>query len=105
MSGGEGRIGLAAAIGFAVLYLFSGLVVAAPPAPDAPAAEMQRWFVNHDGGVATSAWLAVAATFPFLVFLAVLRERLVAAAGWLGDVAFGGGLLVAAGGAVTVLVS
>jgi len=102
---GDGRIGLAAAVAFAVLYVFSGLVVTAPPAPDAPAAEIQRYFVNHADAVATSAWLIVVATVPFLVFLAVLRRRLVAAAGWLGDLALGGGLLLAAAGTGAVMIS
>lgn len=102
---GEGRIGLAAALGFAVLYLFSGLVVAAPPAPDAPPAEVQRYFVNHADAIATSVWLVVVATVPFLVFLAVLRRRLDAAAGWLGDLAFAGGLLLAAAGVGALMIS
>ena len=102
---GDGRIGLAAAVAFAALYLLSGLVVAAPPAPDAPAAEIQRYFVNHADALATSAWLIVAATVPFLVFAAVLRRRLADAAGWLGDLAFGGGLVLAAAGVGTLMIS
>jgi hypothetical protein len=102
---GEGRIGLSAAVAFAVLFLFSGLVVAAPPAPDAPAAEIQRYFVNHDDAIATSAWLVVVGTVPYLVFLAVLRSRLSATAGWLGDLALGGGLLLAAEAFVSVMIS
>lgn len=102
---GDGRIGLAAAVAFAVLYLMSGLVVAAPPAPDAPAAELQRYFVNHADAIATSAWLLVVATVPFLVFLAVLRGRLVAAGGWLGDLALGGGLVLAAAGMGALMIS
>jgi hypothetical protein len=102
---GDGGIGLAAAVAFAVLYLFSGLVVATPPAPDAPAAEIQRYFVNHADAIATSAWLIVAATVPFLVFLAVLRRRLADAAGWLGDLALGGGLVLAAAGVGTLMIS
>ena len=102
---GDGRIGLAAAVAFAALYLLSGLVVAAPPAPDAPAAEIQRYFVNHADAIATSAWLIVAATVPFLVFIAVLRRRLADAAGWLGDLAFGGGLLLASVGVGTLMIS
>jgi hypothetical protein len=102
---GDGRIGLAAAVAFAGLYLLSGLVVAAPPAPDAPAAEIQRYFVNHADAIATSAWLVVAATVPFLVFAAVLRRRLAEAAGWLGDLAFGGGLVLASAGVGTLMIS
>lgn len=102
----DGRIGLAAAVGFSVVYLLSGLVVAAPPAPDAPAAEVQRHFVNHADAIAASAWLAVAATVPFLLFLAVLRRRLDrAAASWIADLAFGGGLLLAAAGFGTLMIS
>ena len=102
---GDGRIGLAAAVAFAVLYLFSGIVVAAPPAPDAPAAEIQRYFVNHADAIAASAWLVVVATVPFLIFVAVLRRRLVTAAGWLGDLALGGGLVLAAAGVGALMIS
>ena len=102
---GDGRIGLAAAVAFAVLYMFSGIVVAAPPAPDAPAAEIQRYFVNHADALAASAWLIVVATVPFLVFVAVLRRRLVTAAGWLGDLALGGGLVLAAAGVGALMIS
>jgi hypothetical protein len=102
---GDGRIGLAAAVAFAVLYVLSALVVAAPPAPDAPAAEIQRYFVNHADAIAASAWLVVVASVPFLVFLAVLRRRLVAAAGWLGDLAFGGGLVLIAAGFGALMIS
>jgi hypothetical protein len=101
----EGRTGLGAAVAFSVLYVFSGLVVAAPPPPDAPAAEIQRYFVNHADAIATSAWLVVVATVPFLVFLAVLRRRLAASAGWLGDLALGGGVVLAAAGAGTLMIS
>jgi hypothetical protein len=102
---GEGRIGLGAAVAFSVLYLFSGLVVTAPPAPDAPAAELQRYFVNHADAIATSAWLVVVATVPLLVFVAVLRRRLAVAAGWLADLAFGGGLVLTATGAGALMIS
>ena len=102
---GDGRIGLAAAVAFAALYLVSGLVVAAPPAPDAPAAEIQRYFVNHADALAASAWLIVVATVPFLVFVAVLRRRLAEAAGWLGDLAFGGGLVLASAAVGTLMIS
>jgi hypothetical protein len=102
---GDGRIGLGAAVAFAVLFLFSGLVVAAPPAPDAPAAEIQRYFVNHADAIATSSWLVVVGTVPYLVFLAVLRRRLSVAAGWLGDLALAGGLLLVAEGFVAVMIS
>lgn len=94
-----GHIGLAAALVFSALYLFSGLVVVAPPGPDAPAAEVQRYFVNHDGGLAASSWLGVAAGVAFLVFVAVLRRELESASGWLADVAFGAGLALAAASA------
>jgi hypothetical protein len=102
---GDGRIGLAAAVAFAALYLLSGLVVAAPPAPDAPPAEIQRYFVNHADALAASAWLILVATVPFLVFVAVLRRRLVEAAGWLGDLAFGGGLVLASAAVGTLMIS
>lgn len=100
----DGRTGLVAVLAFAVLYLFSLLVVAAPPPPDASAAEVQRYFVNHDGAIATSGWLAVVATVPFLVWLAVLRRRL-AGAGWVADLAFGGGLVLVAAGTGSVMIS
>jgi hypothetical protein len=102
---GEGRIGLVAAVSFAGLFLLSALVVPPLPNPDAPAAEIQRWFVNHRDGVATSAWLVVAGTVPYLAFLAVLRRRLEATAGWLADLALAGGLLLAAESAVALMIS
>ena len=102
---GDGRIGLGAAVAFSVLYLFSVLVVTAPPAPDAPAAEIQRYFVNHADAIATSSWLVVVALVPLLVFLSVLRRRLAGAAGWLGDLAFAGGRVLAAAGAGAVMIS
>jgi hypothetical protein len=98
-----GRIGLAAALVFSALYLFSALVVVAPPAPDAPAAEVQRYFVNHDGGLAASAWLGVGAGVAFLVFLAILRRELEPASGWLADVAFAAGVMVATSAAVPLM--
>jgi hypothetical protein len=101
----DGRIGLVAAVAFAVLYLFSGLVVPEPPGADASAAEVQRWFANHGDAVATSAWLAVVAGVPFLVFLAVLRRRLDTAAGWLADAAFAGGLGILGTGALALMLS
>jgi hypothetical protein len=102
---GEGRIGLAAAVAFSVLYVLSALVVVAPPAPDAPAAEVQRYFVNHGDAVAASAWLIVVATFPLLLFVAILRRRLAATAGWLADLAFAGGLVLAAAAAGALMIS
>jgi hypothetical protein len=103
---GDGRIGLGAAIAFSVLYVFSALVVATPPAPDVPAAEVQRYFVNHSGAIATSAWLVVLGTVPYLVFVAILRRHLDEhAPGWLADLAFGGGLLLAAAGVAGLMIS
>jgi hypothetical protein len=101
----DGRIALAAAVAFAILFLLSAAVVPPLPNPDAPTAEVQRWFVNHRDGVATSAWLLVLGTVPFLVFLAVLRRRLEPAAGWLADLAFAAGLLLAAETAVPLMIS
>src|SRR4051812_17389351 len=98
---GDGGLGLGAAGARPALYPLSGLVAAAPPAPDAPAAEIQGYFVNHADALAASAWFTVAATVPFLVFAAVLRRRLADAAGWLGDLAFGGGLVLASAGVGT----
>jgi hypothetical protein len=103
---GDGRIALGAAITFSVLYLFSALVVATPPAPDAASAEVQRYFVNHSNAIATSAWLVVAGTIPYLVFVAVLRRHLATTAGgWLPDLAFGGGLLLAATSVTGLMIS
>ena len=101
----DGRTGLVAAFAFALLYLLSVLVVVSPPPPDAPAAEVQRYFVNHEGTLATSAWLAVASIVPFLIWLAILRRRLAAEAGWTGDLAFGGGVLLVAAGTASVMIS
>ena len=101
----EGRIGLIAAVASTALFFFSALVVPPLPNPDASAAEVQRWFVNHQDAIATSAWLLVAGSAPFLAFLAVLRRRVGPTAGWPADMAFAGGVLLAAENAAVVMIS
>ena len=59
---GDGRIGLGAAVAFAVLYLLQRARRGRAARARRPAAEIQRYFVNHADAIATSAWLVVVAT-------------------------------------------
>jgi hypothetical protein len=93
-----------AALAFAVLYLVSGFVIPEPPDIDATGAQVQLYFADNSGALATSGYLAMVAGIPFLVVLALVRRRLATAGGWMADTAFGGGLVLAAAATAALLI-
>jgi len=105
MPGQDGdRLALGAAILFAVLYLISGFVVAAPPKPSSSADAIQQYFIDHRDGVRASSYIAMVAGIPYLILIAGLRRRFVLVGGWMADTLFGAALLVAALASVGLLI-
>ncbi len=100
----EGRTALIAAAALAALYVAGALAVPGLPGPSADEAEVHRYFVAHADAVAASSYLLVAALVPLLIFVAAVRRRLLQGSGVLADTWLAGGILLAAGGVIAVMI-
>jgi hypothetical protein len=94
------RLGAATGALSVLLFIIGFGILPTPPDVDAPAAEIHDYYVGEQGGIQAAMVLLTVALFFFIWFLGSLRSALRTAEGGTGrvsSIAFGGGLVSAAG--------
>ncbi len=88
---------LGSTLGFAVLFVASGLALGTPPKASDSGAQVVKWLTDHHGNVRVSLWCVTVSVMLFAVFAALVREHLPAPH---RDVFFFGAITLAAETAV-----
>lgn len=97
------RVGAAGGIVFVVLSIAAGAILPKPPAADASAAELGRYFSGHHERIETAGALAALAAVALLAFVVCLAERL-SADRFAGRLALAGGTVLVSVGVLGALV-